>query len=997
MKHNTLNNLFRIFKEVLLLTALVYLFLLSFTGRLYRLFVPYLEVGWSYILDQGLPIIVPLLFGCIVIKRKDLFAVFKKHWIPILIICVTVLLAHGYILKSYFFAEDILHILSPVNNNHPEFAFAPTNNGYPMLPLILSFKLFGIQATYYNLFSLLLFLICSLTTYFFLWLLFKQQWAALIGSLFFSTTPAFLDMFSWQGSVQGMSLALALGLFSLIFLVLYQNNHNFRFQILSFLFFGTALKTGFVRNAGFIFIIAFLIWIKPWEGISTIGRKIKISLIYLALWLEFVILSYGYQFLLAPLQWLNNTSASVKTAGFLPFVSYYLMHLFLSSDAARRVIPLTSSVIKYLSAGTLKPQSIIMLDGTIIMVLFGIVTFLILLLRKTSFHWKPLLGIIWIVANLFYLPFFTLGATSKVGLYDSYFVRNSPPYGPGSRYVFVPAVGMAILFSFLYFQLSRFKYAKYLLTVLFSSIFLINIYFSISSHHHIITHISQPDRIFLEHFFTMVPRDGKPKLVYCSNPQSNMLDNVIGRWQWLWGFYKSDELTYAKNYQEVKELFVKEKYLVENIYAFYTNPLTGSFQDISDQFRKQLVNDQIPGGKEELLKQIVAFPTNSVSSSFASFSMDGDTHYTLKRAILYSNTIKKRKISPIELSLSLAVTGLDLPVSNSFSDIVFKDRSYLIPLRLWDFFEQYPAVILTSIQDAPDNLFQFVISQATPISLPKIDKRKLREILRNREYLQNNIKLTVSSLDLTETRASVRSLTDGLYTNEPYPTESQSFFLAGQTPTTLELVLPYAIDLGRVLLNTGKVYVGEHLPTRVDILASEDGKRYLLVGSLEKKTNSKWSPNNGYLTQIITQQALAKYLKIVIYQTSGKPVMLDEIVVDDIHALPFTPQTIFDYQRFAFSYVEDADAYNELLALPSYNKMTILTACTEEDDWTKQEQSKEFLIPGVWQAKTFSLSSLPWSGTLKTAINCLGSMLQRIILVGPPFPIRLQVREAIIQ
>jgi len=201
----------------------------SFNASLYWLLVKKTGIGFAYVFDQFSPLLisVSVLFWFFKEKiKKELFiTVLKKHGVSCLLIVTIVLLVHGWITGFYFFGEEPTSILAEVITPGSE-KLVNILRGYHWGTYVLSYLLFGTHAWMYNIFTLFLFTLASLTLYVFLYIIFRKKIPALLGTLFFVTTPAYLDTFNWQANASGMSLVLLVSIASLIFLLYFQKTHH---------------------------------------------------------------------------------------------------------------------------------------------------------------------------------------------------------------------------------------------------------------------------------------------------------------------------------------------------------------------------------------------------------------------------------------------------------------------------------------------------------------------------------------------------------------------------------------------------------------------------------------------------------------------------------------------------------------------------------------------------------------------------------------------------
>ena len=202
-----------------------------FQFRIYWLLVDSISVGWAYVIDQLLPLVVTCIFAFLIVKKNVQFIKIKQwlktNALPLLAITVTILVVHGWILGNYFMGEEPNTILTNVNNRNKEVLVYGILRGYHYGIYVLSYELFHTHAMLYNVVALTLYVLTAAILYIFLNLLFnKKIIPAFIGTLFFVTTPSYMDMFFWQSNFSGMPIALSVGMLSLIFLLAYQKNNK---------------------------------------------------------------------------------------------------------------------------------------------------------------------------------------------------------------------------------------------------------------------------------------------------------------------------------------------------------------------------------------------------------------------------------------------------------------------------------------------------------------------------------------------------------------------------------------------------------------------------------------------------------------------------------------------------------------------------------------------------------------------------------------------------
>lgn len=225
-----------------------------FHHSVYRFLINYIDRGWAYVIDQFLPLVVTNIIAFLVIKKNIPAIVIKKYiftnWKPICFIVITLLVIHVWTLGNYFLGEGwgFIRLISEPSmarqsdsgmgtnlSLHPiEGVFRGWHNGV----MTLTYELFWNRAELYNATNLILYTFTAIVTYIFFKLLLRKRTApALVGTLFFIMTPAYLDMFARTGNPAGMPIALSDGILSLIFLILWQKKQEYHYYILSLLFY----------------------------------------------------------------------------------------------------------------------------------------------------------------------------------------------------------------------------------------------------------------------------------------------------------------------------------------------------------------------------------------------------------------------------------------------------------------------------------------------------------------------------------------------------------------------------------------------------------------------------------------------------------------------------------------------------------------------------------------------------------------------------------------
>lgn len=936
--------------------------------------------GWSYVFDYGGLIVLSFSIFLIYLLRKYGFGKMLrkiKIWVKnnaaqIVILFLSLLIIRWYVFDYYFFSEDVYSILRPINNGGLNFPSWYMIRGYPFLPFIFSFLTFGTNAFLYNLLSILLLYLAGINIYLMVKLLTKNKIIGLMSGLFFLTTPSYLDAFSWQATIQGSLLVLNLSLLSIIFVILYRKNSNKFFLFMSLLFFASLLKVGFIRSAGMFFVIEYMLLFFLKNKTKFLTRIFEGSL-YMLIWSGFIFTNFSY-ISSYPFFSANHVFISYNEAltNFISPFFYYTAKLFVPYQIAKDTIP--SYKIFFPSA-----QSSIWVFGEIITIVLLILAIVSFINRKKMFGKILLLAFSFFIFNIFYVPLF--GNVPGIDSFDRVFVMRVPPYGPGSRYVLFSSVGIGIILSTLFYYFLRHKNIFLKIVSFFIFIyFVLNALCAIDSHKTIVKSISIPDGIFIGSLFRMIPRDGQPKLVFSTNPKKNAIDANVGGRSWLYGFYKEKELFYTKDKEEFVNL--SSHYGRKNTFAFYNNPETNSFKNISDEVYSELVGKNYK--KKDYVLDLAFNPSNIVKLKTSNGTLN-----KFNRAFLESKDLNYRILFKKEFIADLAFERTQVD-SLPYSDFVIGGNKF--PSILWRLAtDNFP----TAFSDKYPILDEFTLGSLDNVSIKSfsfLKKNEILNILNRRDNLNKNMTISVSGKK-DDLRVDEKSLIDGLYSSEPYPSDNQKFYLTENSPVTIDMEFPYPITLGRILLNTPKGYVSDYSPKTLRIMSSSDGLSYEDVGSMDDQVDSVWSPNNGKMTHINLMPVNSKYLKLIIEARKGGPIMLDEIVVDEQAALKFSPQQIIDYRNNAFLYVDDQDLLNNLISVGYYSKLSFIYACAEDDDWHKQKKDFSVLLPGVWKTESFDLSK----DKIILPIDCNGSVLRKIIIFGPPYPARMQINSAILR
>lgn len=932
--------------------------LISFKEYLYDFSILITKsVGWSYVFDQSLPLITACIVLFIVTKNNlgKIKKNVKKHIPSLLVLGVVTLLVHGILLNTYFYAEDSNYVMIPILNNYP---LSSIMIGYPLLPFVLSVLLFKTNVYLYNIFSLIL---LSTSAFLFYWLvntLTKKKIIALVSSLIYITTPSYLIAFPWQVLAQGTPFVFSVGLISILCLIYYQKNLKNTFYILSILFFIACLKAGFVRSAGIVCVVGFICFF-PFQKLKIEIKKgfiqfIPFVLIWWSyLWFEFISKSSGF---------LQKNSSGVSIHNYLNSVSYFITTLFFPSSWGKFSFPI-------LTALNIRVISYAYVIGLILIVFLVFLVFASLLKRKSKYSWVVIFSIVIIFSNIFYIPFFQ-NVPINTQTFDQMFILSSPPYGPGSRYLVFSAMGMGLLISLLYYKIfKKGTLVGLLSSILVGGLICLNGYLTFTTHKEFIDSEERQTKNLMENFMKVVPRDGKPKLIFSENPVFGPIDVNPG----IYGFYKLNENYYTRDRNELLVL-VKSKYKDKNnFYSFYYNPDTQVFTNTTLETRKKLFENSDKLASREVPVEFMANLSKSKQEE-----VNGSIT-AIEPSVLFSKKIGERDLFPKVLSLNFEIDKL-YP-SNFPSSFGVYDSDINGISKIWKAFLPKSRLDLVSKKDA------LLLSQYLTSQFSKEDMNKIADIEKEREELRQGSTVLVSGIGDTDQRVNSNSLIDGKYTSAPSIGENERFFIADKTPSIITVNLPRPIQLGRLILDIPLIYVGEHSPTKMTILGSLNGGGLEQVGSYGIGALVKGRKIVNPLTP-----KLSDSIQIIVSKTSGKPVSLDEIIIDSKEAVSYSDEQISMYVDKAMLFVDSKELYDKLIDTQLYNYMTFVYTCAEEKDWKSQEIS-DTIIPSVWHFKSVNFN-LGLENQLEIPVDCNGSILQQIGLIGPHFPSSLKLNSA---
>lgn len=689
--------------------SLIFLSVPIFYSGAYRLLINFVDIGWAYVIDQFLPLAVTSVIAFVVIKRNVSAGVIKRYvsvnWLPILIIIITSLVVHGLMLGNYFLGEGwgVLQGINEPSLVNPSDPGLSTNvllhpiegyfRGWYLGIMILSYKLFWNKAELYNFVNLILYILTANILYIFLNQLFRKMIIpSLVGTLFFITTPSYMDMFPRINDPAGLPITLATGILSLIFLFAYQKNSRFTYYVLSVMFYLSAIKIGFGRLHPFI-ILPLYMCLFPTISSRFVRLNIKRSVLlgipFVGIFLSYLLVVFilpehvfekGHVTLPTGL----HGQSELYTKNYLVALSALVTYLFVPSQFAEAYYP---SIKKFLGQFPFVSGEISLTFIFGIFALGGLALLGLVALKNIRKRWGRLtvLALIAMFAHLVLTPFFAdRYAYLDLRELDREFSFTSSNFGPGTRYVFIPAMGLSMLVALAtYWVITKFKKRMYIFLIFMAALFVYYAYLDITNHIYYNTKESGPGRIIPEKVLSMVPHDGQKKLLYSTNPAKNSIDGRHGGAKWLYIFYKINELEYINSFEDASQKTASGIYEKNNFYAFYNNPHTQSFKDISLFAKSELYENRIDQ-KTVKLTQNANLTTSFTTTNDPSFPL------ILNRGVLVLEDLSQRVLSSRNLSISLHKKLLpgDYPYVDAF--ITKEDGSNPFPLGILDTLKNKP-------------------------------------------------------------------------------------------------------------------------------------------------------------------------------------------------------------------------------------------------------------------------------------------------------------------
>lgn len=984
----------------------------SFKNYIERLLFPTLGMGWAYVIDQSTPLIFSLLFLYFLLIRKKLkvYLVKLKPFYGLLIfLFLLAFITHLGILYNYFWADEPYLILKPVTQNESllfHITKAPTLRGYFLSSYVVAYLLFATNNLVYQILSLTYFSISVLFVFWFVYLLTNRKLVATLAGVFFATTPAYLDIFTWQNSNYTPILILCLA--SMILLLYYKKTQKFVYYILSIMFFFASVKMGFLRSAGFAFIPILLLSAPIYKLPKlNIFKLISLALPFIVISIYFVIfeflsveLNVAFAPLIQPLglhdkllHTLDNLHYLIfkyrdidqNSSLFLPKLYFFSSFLFFPAGFASEILLRLRPLFQH--------TSLVYIMGKFTLLTLGSLLLLGLRFRKTKYGWLVMFAVLFVFINMLH---FIVGyqaspedfsPTFPGSLYklDTRFALENSGYGPGSRYLLISSLGIGLLFALVVCWLSKKKGKKALISILFCLVVILgNSYFTIRAQVQNFKGMSLY-RSLVEHIFEIVPRDGKPKILFSANPQFNGLDGKFGGWEWLLGFYKKEELVYAKDLTlftndqpDIKTLIKSGKYSRENLYAFYNNPQTLAYADVSQEARDYFFKNPSASVSRE-----IEFENTKQESKM--FDSDTGDINLIQRAILESADINQRYISTSKLKFKLKIQMFENPKFPISDSRLTNKTTQTFPLQLWGLISQ-PPKIDPSLE---------ILKQESENNQKEIH-RQLSGILQERQALREYTKISVSD---TQNIAQMppESLIDGLFTTFPNIPSSEEYYPASKNPVTITLSFSTRSAVKRILFNTPDSFSLPFSPQKITVLSAPDNQHFYQVTTIENLSPGKWSPNRGLMTAVdLPQTVYARSLKFVIVGKS-QPVALDEVVVDGPIAAVYSPKDIYSTTQSVFSLVKSKESLEKLTEIKENNRLILFWACAEDVDWKHQLKDIGTVVPGIWHTATVNIQQKESLIEDSVKFNCYGSKLRKIFFASPPYPVNMEVVKAVIE
>lgn len=956
-----------------------------FSFLFYDFLINYFNVGISYIVDQALPLVIAIIFTAVAFRKKisnhQTKEVVKKNKISIFLIVVTVISVHGMIYYHYFFSEDPITVLARIINNDTAFPYSNYIKGYPHFSYIAQFLLFGTNSYPYQVVILFYFIVSCLLLYGMVLILTNNRFASLGAALFFATTPSFLDMFTWQTVAQA-PLILSLDIISLLFLFFYLRRNRSIFLLLSLVFYIASMKVGFIRNAGFIFVILFILLYRFPGGMVSLSRRVRDSIFYCIVPAVFVAVQLipggyiGLINLIFPIlipgghEDAFGYRGGVNTYNYIPTLAYFITYLFLPSHLGIYLIRFKEALVAKVFSSFISLESIIFIIGMVLLFCLGAIVVVSVWKKnkKSKISYVALLGIVFIMSNIFYIPFFTSDDYRTMANFDHYFASEEFGYGPGLRYLFFSAVGASLLIgSFIMLVWKRKPGVRILGFLLIIATLTLNAYCSLYAHVLNSKSLKQY-RVLADHVFQMVPRNNKVKILYSVNPLKNSIESKFSGYDWLSGFYKNNTLFYTNSIQNVKKLIYEKNVKRENIYAFYVNPETNAFANISDKVKESIFNPSQPK------RQKIFFPVATAESQAKEVNNSLSSYSNF---LLSSSELNKRIIFPRRLTFIMNISDASIVHFPFIFNLNVNDQEKKISPDVWD---------TTPYVNALKNK-----------EIKSFEKNFLSNMQHNRDLLKAAVigretNRQLAFYDLRYRKEKTSALFDGK------TVICNSFLCPEEMFKTSDKKLSFAVPLAQAVKRLGvtipESYAKVYLPTTLTVYSYASGAK-IKVGSILFNEDSYKNADHYRTYELIFPEEQSNSIELEITNNSGGEYGIDEISLDGKESLRFSPEEITKFQNTFYYYFEDK-ADMELYKTYS-KKIYVLYACAEDSDWNEQLKSPQSLVNGIWKTNVVYFDKENSFTQLETSVNCYGSKLRKILIMGPQYPSKIKIDEIYLQ
>lgn len=739
----------KIFAIILILASL------SYFNLFFRLLLFIFPLGWAYVVDQLLPAIAVVFLAWFTFKRYvpkvDILSFLRTHIKVLITLVIATLVVRGWILEGYFYGEELRSIIEPVVDGDLEHLISPAWRGWHLGLYVGSFLLFGHNTLPLNTVSLILYLLCILSLYLLLFLLFKKTLPAFVAVLFYITTPVYQNFFNWQAHVSGTSLALFLGILSLIFLLFFQKNSKKMIYIVSILLFAVSIKISLARMFGFVALPVFLSFFPKLSLTKSLKSSVLQAAPFILLWLSVFLFEYllpqifyreynamfGIYFPESvTLEPLSVRRSPLNFQGYHITLAAFTTALFLPTQMAAELYPfLKGKLFTMFSTIDISITFAVGLIAQIMLIILGV--FAATRIKK-GVCILIIFALVFIFTNMFYFPP-TLGSVyTDLKSLDDTFISADTSSGPGLRYLFVPTVGLAILLGLLvdHFNSTK-RNSRFLLSVLLVAIFTVSGFLSIKSYRNMLQD-ALAQKILPNHIFSMVPQGNEMKLLFSTNPAINKIDDKLTKKQsWLYSFYWG-RIIYLKNVQDVREAIADKNISRENFYAFYNDPHTQAFKDVSTLARSELYDGVVEQGTILLGKEI------NLTTSFTTTD-DPSFPRILNRGIYISDELSQRILAARWLSIFLQKKKL--PAKYPYMDgfVVEKGSLVVFPLGVLDMLKNKPfqvsvkqVTLALSIKSLDNSLIN-TLSSKQRIEIAK-------EMIKN-ETIEDETVITVSDVE----------------------------------------------------------------------------------------------------------------------------------------------------------------------------------------------------------------------------------------------------------